>query len=107
MANTFAVDFDRIAIVVMTNDRIERITFRTKRQADKKIVELCAVGYTFDREWWYRQRQRQARLHIEAHNLCNTLCDKLYNWNPEPERAQRLAQVLSKARARLARRERN
>jgi hypothetical protein len=55
----------------------------------------------------WREREAQRRhLSWEAHNLCNTLCDKLYNWYPEPERAARLTRVLAKARTRLARRER-
>jgi hypothetical protein len=54
----------------------------------------------------YREQQARARhLSWQAHNLCNTLCDKLYNWRPEPERAARLERVLTRARIRLARRE--
>lgn len=54
----------------------------------------------------WRERQRRYRhLSWQAHNLCCTLCDKLYNWNPEPEKKMRLEQALAHARARLARRD--
>jgi len=102
--NTFAVDLDRIAVFVWTDGAVERIPFRTKKQADKKIKELFAAGYTFDREWWYREQQRKARLRVEAYHLCNALCHKL-DWRLAPEREARIRRVLERARARLARRE--
>lgn len=54
----------------------------------------------------YARLRTRIHLSVQAHDLCNTLCDKLYNWYPEPERAARLERVLARARARLARRER-
>lgn len=102
---TFAVDLRKIVVVVTTDGVTTTLPFKTKRHADKKITQLCAAGYKFDREWWSREQMRRASLHIQAHDLCNVLCDRLYNWNPEPDKAARLARILTKARARLARRE--
>jgi hypothetical protein len=102
--STFAVDLEKVIVYVTTEGKTERIPFKTKRQADRKIVELCKDGYTFDPAFWYERKKRAAHLSVQAHQLCNTLCDKLYNWNPEPERAERLALILAKARTRLARR---
>ncbi len=59
-----------------------------------------------DVEAYHRRQGELRRLHIQANDLCNTLCHKLYDWNPDPERAARLTRVLTQARARLARRDR-
>jgi hypothetical protein len=39
---------DTIEVIVRTGDSIERIPFKRKSQADKKIMELTRAGYTFD-----------------------------------------------------------
>lgn len=101
--NTFAVDLSQIAVIITTDGKTERIPYRTKRQADKKVVELCAAGYKFNPLWWHEQKMRRVRLTWQAHNLCNALCHKLYDWTPDDP--ARLERILVKARARLARRE--
>ena len=40
---------DTIKLIIRTDDKIETVTFITKRKADKKILELLRTGYTFDR----------------------------------------------------------
>jgi hypothetical protein len=37
------------AILVRTDGKTELFTFRTKRQADKKLLKLIEAGYTLDR----------------------------------------------------------
>lgn len=46
----FAVDpmAPKPTVIVRTGETIERLEFRTKRQADKKIMELIERGYEFD-----------------------------------------------------------
>lgn len=101
---TFAVDMESIRVYVNTDGAVEALPFTTKKAADKKILTLIEQGYTFDRQFWYVRKAWAAHLHIQAHDLCNVLCDKLYNWRPEDP--AHLERVLGKARARLARRER-
>jgi|GEM_PF-4632504 len=48
----YAVDPHRIAVYVKTGDTIETLTFRTRRQADKKLLELIGEGYKFDRKMY-------------------------------------------------------
>lgn len=48
MTNTYAVDLHRIAVYVKTDGAIETFTFKTRKQADKKLLELIKGGYRFD-----------------------------------------------------------
>ena len=54
---------------------------------------------------WGERLRHESRLRWEAHNLCNALCHKL-DWRRDPEETARIKRVLTRARARLARRER-
>lgn len=46
---TFAVDLHSIRLYVRTGDAYETLNFRTKRQADKRILKLLERGYSLDR----------------------------------------------------------
>ena len=58
--NAYAVDLARIAVLVRTEGKITRLPFRTKKQADKKILELIQSGYKFDRYLWAEWQTCQA-----------------------------------------------
>ncbi len=47
---TFAVDPMTIkpVLLIRTGDAIERVEFKAKAKADKKIMELIRAGYRFD-----------------------------------------------------------
>lgn len=57
-----------------------------------------------DVEAWYVRQQKLARLRWQANNLCNALCHKL-DWRRDPQDVERISRILSRARARLTRRE--
>ena len=46
--NTYAVDIKAIAVLVRVDGTITRLPFKTKLQADKKMLELIGQGYKFD-----------------------------------------------------------
>mgnify|MGYP006921349153 CR=1 FL=1 len=50
--NTFFVHLNATAITYTTDGIAKTLTFRNKRTADKKIIELLAAGYTIDRLGW-------------------------------------------------------
>ena len=52
MDKTFAVDPSaaKPTVSVRTGDTTETFTFKTKGQADKKIMKLLAEGYKFDNQ---------------------------------------------------------
>ncbi len=50
--NTYAVDPHTLRIYVKTGEVTETFDFKTKRQADKKIMSLNAAGYKFDPMMW-------------------------------------------------------
>lgn len=52
----------------------------------------------------YARLRVLVRLRWQANNLCNALCHKL-DWRHDPEDVARLNHALTRARARLARRE--
>ena len=55
---TFFVHLDATKITVRTDGSEETFSFRTKKQADKKLLELLAAGYTLDRLAWAAQQAR-------------------------------------------------
>lgn len=57
-----------------------------------------------DVEAHYRRQGELAHLHVQAHNLCNALCHKL-DWKRDDKDVRRINRILSRARARLVRRE--
>lgn len=54
---TYFVHLNAFAITVRTDETIETLTFRTKKQADKKLMALIADGYKFDRYGWEAHKE--------------------------------------------------
>lgn len=49
---TFYVHMNATKITVTTDGVVETFAFRTKKAADKKLLELMKAGYAFDRFGW-------------------------------------------------------
>ena len=56
MDQTYFVHLNATAITVRTGDQVETFEYRTKKQADRKLVQLIKDGYKFDRYGWEQSR---------------------------------------------------
>lgn len=55
---TCFVHLNAVKITINTDGVEETLTFRTKKQADTKLLELFKDGYTFDRLGWAAHQKR-------------------------------------------------